>query len=255
MLLAIECGNTSTTFGIWNDDILVSSIHNETTSDWSLNDLSTIIGRLYEVSSIGSKNIDGVVVSSVAPSIDSIISQWSNDTLTKTPLFISAVNSGLQFQSTDGLDQLGSDRIANAVAGYAHYDQAVIVVDMGTATTFDYIDQDGVYYGGPIIPGIKIFNDSLSEKTEKLPYIEIAKRDKFIPTNTIEAVQTGVYHGYAGMVNHLVAQLKRQTDKNSVVIATGGYAPLISEATAAIEDINPHLTLEGLKIIWNRNLS
>ena len=153
----------------------------------------------------------------------------------------------------DNPRELGADRIVNAVAAYEKFKTSVIVVDFGTATTFDYVSDNGVYEGGVISPGVMISLEALVRNTSKLPNVDIKKVKKVVASNTVDAIQAGIYYGYVGLVDGIIKRIKTEKKENLKVIATGGLANLIFSESAEIEIVDEFLTLEGLNIVYNKN--
>ncbi|MEJ2201362.1 MAG: type III pantothenate kinase, partial [Desulfuromonadaceae bacterium] len=149
--------------------------------------------------------------------------------------------------------EVGIDRIVNAVAAYEKYRRALIVVDFGTATTFDYVSPQGEYCGGAIAPGAVIAAEALFQRTSKLPRVELSRPPQVIAQNTVASMQVGIFYGYVGLVDGIIARMKRESGDPALVIATGGLAPLLSADSAEIDEVEPLLTLEGLRLIYQRN--
>ncbi len=243
MLLVIDVGNTNVTFGLFKGKKLVKN--------WRC--VTKKVGELMGLGVDGlAGKVDGVIVASVVPEIDARLRIYIHKKIKVTPLFVTYKNAGIKI-AYPRPTEIGADRLVDAVAAWKKYKRACIVVDFGTATTLDYIDDKGRYYGGPIAPGISIANDALFEATSKLPKAGISRVKKIIPKTTKMAMQAGVYIGYLGLVEKLIGVMQREVGGRPLVIATGGLAPLISGGTKVIDKKEPHLTLEGLKIIWELN--
>lgn len=233
MLLAIDIGNTSTSFGLFRGERLVKYWRHETKK----------IGK--------TRGIDAVIVSSVVPEVDKGVQKIVQRLFKLKPIFVTYKNAGIEI-GYPRPKEIGADRLAACLAAWEKYHTACIIVDFGTATTLDYVDKSGIYWGGPIAPGIGIANEALYQAASKLPRIKIAIRGKMLPSSTKEAVQTGVYQGYIGLVERLIRRTIKEVGGCPLIIATGGYAPLIMNGTKTIRYYEPHLILEGLKTIWER---
>ncbi len=243
MLLTVDIGNTSISFGAFDGKRLVRQ--------WRMATRKTD-GRTLRRSLGTVKSVQGVCVSSVVPRLNPIVRRAVKKLFGCKVLFVTATNAGIKILHYNRR-QIGADRLVDAVAAFELYRKPLIIIDFGTATTFDYVTAKGEYGGGVIAPGIGIINDALSKMTAKLPKVPIKKTNKIIGQNTKAAIQSGVFHGYVGLVDHIVEKLKKEVGGKSKIIATGGLAKLIAGHTAMIDIVRPALTLEGLRIIWRRN--
>lgn len=198
-------------------------------------------------------DINAIIISSVVPPVVPTLERMCQRYFGLSPLLIGpGVKTGMDIRY-DNPREVGADRIVNAVAAYEKYGGPVIIVDFGTATTFCAVDAKGVYLGGSICPGIGIATEALVQRTAKLPRIELKRTDSVICRNTIESMQAGVFYGFVGQVEGIVARMRRELDMSARVVATGGLAVVIAPATKAIDVVEPMLTLEGLRIIYERN--
>lgn len=245
MLLVVDIGNTHATCGLYLDEELVKAWRAETSKP-----ASSLAQRVLR--GAPRSGVSGVCVSSVVPWADTPLRREIKDRLACEVLFATAETTGVPIIKCRK-DEVGADRLVNAVAAYEKYRKALIIVDFGTATTFDVITAKGEYAGGAIAPGVHLANRSLSDYTAKLPRADIKKTPRVIGYRTVESMQSGVFHGYVGMVNHLVDNIKKEMRSRPKVIATGGLANLIASSTSVIDDVHPNLTLEGLRLVWNRN--
>ena len=199
------------------------------------------------------KDIDNVIIASVVPSLTSVFIRMVQRYLKTTPIIVDEnTKTGLKI-CYDNPGDVGADRIVNAVAAYAAYGGPVIIVDFGTATTFCAVSKEAEYLGGVIVPGILISLEALSQKAAKLPKVTLEPPKTVIGRSTVSSIQSGIIYGYAGMVDELVERIKKEMDGEPYIIATGGLAEMIVPQTRNIKEINPILTLEGLRIVFEMN--
>ena len=252
MLLAIDAGNTNITLGLFRDEELISEWRLLTDRERSSDEYGADLGELFESAGIDRRNIDGVAIASVVPQLDQALRQMCEDYLELTPLFVNyTTDTGLKILYDSPAD-VGVDRIVDAAAAVTKYGAPCIVVDFGTATTFNVVNARREYLGGAIAPGLMISAEALFARAAKLPRVEIKRPEKVIASSTVGAMQSGIYHGYVGLVDGVLEQMIAELGEKPRVIATGGLASLIASASAFIEDIDPALTLEGLRLIYAR---
>ncbi len=252
MIIVIDVGNTNIVVGAFEDNELIRSWRMSTDFQRSSDETGIFFSQLLAHSGLQIRDIEAVVVSSVVPQIMFSLERAIKRYLRHTPIIISKeVNTGLRIL-TDNPSEVGADRIVNAVAVHNLYPGDSIIIDFGTATTFCALKANGDYLGGVICPGIKIALDALIEKTAKLPKIELVRPENVIGTNTINSMQSGAIYGYAGQIESIVSRMRKQMGP-AQVIATGGVASLIKEATDVIDILDPNLTLKGLKLLYDMN--
>ncbi|MCQ4088970.1 type III pantothenate kinase [Saccharibacillus sp. JS10] len=254
MILVIDIGNTNIVLGIYQDRQLLHHFRISTSRQSTSDEYGVMIYNLFRMWNVDAEKIEGVMISSVVPPIVGVIDQMCRTYLQQTPLIVGpGIKTGLNLRY-ENPREVGADRIANAVAAVELYGGPLVVVDFGTATTFDCIDHQGNYLGGAIVPGIGISTEALYQRASKLPRIELEKPKKVIGRNTIHAMQSGIIYGYAGQVDGIVKRIRNEMETDTLqVIATGGLAPLICAEIESAHEVNPLLTLEGLRLIYERN--
>ena len=253
MLLVIDVGNTNTVIGIYDGDTLKHDWRIRTTRNSTADEFNILANALFLDKGINRKNIDKTIISSVVPSSVPILNAFCEKYLNLTPLWINSDSvKKLMPILYNNPNEVGADRIVNAVAAYDKYKTSLIIIDFGTATTFDAISEKGEYLGGAIVPGIMISSDALFQKASRLPRVEIFEApEKIIGKDTIESIKSGIIHGNAAMVDGMVERMTKEMGTSPRILATGGLAPLISEISKTIEKVEQTLTLDGLKIISN----
>lgn len=254
MLLAIDVGNTNITLGLFRGDTLTESWRLETHHDRTGDEYGLMLRMLIEHAGHAAKDVEDVIIASVVPILTGTLERCVKRAFKKDPLIVGpGIKTGMPILYNPPKD-VGADRIVNAVAAYARYKSACIIVDLGTATTFDSVTERGEYAGGAIVPGIKISMNALFHAAAKLPKVDIQRPSAVVGKSTVESMQAGIYYGYAALVDGLVRRMRAEMKADPVhVLATGGLAPLIAEATETIERVDEGLTLDGLRLIWAMN--
>ena len=251
VLLAIDLGNTNTVFGVYEGDQLVMHWRLSTQKDRTVDEYGILLRNLFSLERIEAKRIRRVVIASVVPPLDPVLNEMASAYFAVKPMFVTHENAGIPILYDDPRE-VGADRIVNAVAVLHKYGKPAIVVDFGTATTFDAITAAGEYRGGVIAPGIVISAEALYEHAAKLPRIEIQKPANVIGTSTITSMQSGLVYGYVALVDGIITRMKDELGSKTRVIGTGGQAPFISQETRLIETVDPNLTLDGLQLLASR---
>ena len=258
MLLAVDVGNTNIVFGIFEGEALSESWRLATIHDRTADELRVLVSRLFAERGLDMQVVSGVVLSSVVPPLTATLTEMVKSAFGQGMLTIDATNAGLPVHYHPPED-VGSDRLVNGLAALAEcggMGRAIIVVDFGTATTFDVISVAGEYVGGVICPGVEISADALFQKAARLPRIDVRRPDSVIGMSTVTSIRSGLYFGYVAMVEGLVARLREELggDQPAISIATGGLAGTIAAETKALDHVRPDLTLQGLRLAWYRNL-
>jgi len=253
VLLAVDVGNTNMTVGIFDGSKLKATWRVATGVHRMPDEYASLMLNLFERQGISASKITDAILCSVVPPLVGVFEEMCRRYLKVAPLVIEAgVKTGVRI-SMDNPREVGADRIVNAVAAHALYGGPVIVIDLGTATTFDVVSEEGDYLGGAIAPGIAIATEALFARTAVLPRVELTHPKRAIGRNTVAAMQSGIVFGYAGLIEGIVTRIQQELGGKAKVVATGGYAELLARETPVIEEVNPDLTLIGLRLIYEMN--
>lgn len=253
MLLALDVGNTNITIGVFQADRLIHrwrlrTVHDQTEDEWGI-----LLRNLFSFHSIALSGVSGIAISSVVPPLNNSLRGMSERYFGQTPLFITdETDTGISIKY-DNPREVGADRIVNAVAAFHKYGGPAVIVDLGTAITFDIVSAQAEYMGGIICPGIGISVDALFTRTAKLPKVDFREPAKLVGTNTVGSIQSGLYYGAIGMIDGLLERLLSQLGPQTRTIATGGQARLIVHGSRYLKSVDEDITLEGLHLIWKRN--
>jgi len=253
MLLAIDIGNTNVVLGVFDKEKLVENWRVGTNTRITPDEYAMIFKDLFGFAGLAFNQIQGVIISAVVPPLLPVMMEMSRKYFRIEPMVVThELKTGVTIRS-DNPKEVGADRIVNAAAAYKLYGGPIIIVDFGTATTFCAVTKNGEYLGGAICPGVKISAEALFQQASRLPRVELVRPPSVIGSDTISAMQAGIIYGYAGLVDGIVERMKKELSSDTRVVATGGLAELVSPETKTIQEIKPHLTLEGLRLLYDVN--
>ena len=254
MLLAIDVGNTNIVLGVFRETELLHSWRLTTIRERTSDELGVLVSSLCDRHGVRRQDIKGIIVASVVPPLTATMMKMVADYFDQVAMLFEPAVNGCMPILIDKPNEVGADRVANSIAAFATYGKGLplIVVDFGTATTFDAVSAKGEYLGGIICPGPKLSAEALFERAARLPRIDVTKPARVIGTNTIGAMQSGLFWGYVDMVEGLVRRMKAELGGAAVVVATGGLASVVAPESSEIEHVDEELTLRGLRLIWER---
>ena len=253
MLLVIDVGNTQTVLGCYKEQELACHWRLATRQDRTGDELFVVLRQLLSLEGLSFEELNSAIISSVVPPVTPVLERVCRGRLHIPTMVVGpGLKTGMPIQY-DNPREVGADRVVNAVAAYRRWRSALIIVDFGTATTFDAVSSSGVYLGGAIAPGLKVSLDALSSTASMLPRVELVQPRRVIGRSTVASMQSGIYFGYVGLVDGIVSRMRKELDDEPRVVATGGLASLIAQSSTTIQDVAPFLTLDGLRILHELN--
>lgn len=254
MLLAVDVGNSNTVIGLYDDDTLKAHWRIATENYRTSDELRTLLTMLFHQDDIQPSSVTGCCISSVVPQVNQALIAMTQKIFAIEPLMVEpGIKTGIQLHN-ENPKELGADRLVNAVGAVEEHEGPLIIIDFGTATTFDYISAQAEYKGGIIVPGIQLSANALFEHCAKLPRVEISTPPSVIGRNTVSNISSGLTYGYAELVDGLVRRISDETGTSPKVVATGGLARTIAESAQSIDVVDPLLTMKGLRAIYTKNV-
>ena len=254
MLLTIDIGNTNMALGVFSREELSKTWRIQSDSDKTSDEYSILLLSLLSMAGFDKTDIDGVIISSVVPSLTPVFHGLCSDLFVERPLVVGpGLKTGMPILY-ENPQEVGADRIVAAVAAYEKFSGPTIVCDFGTATTFDVVSEKGEYLGGAIAPGVQIAAEALSLRTAKLPHVEIRMPKNVIGRTTVTSIQSGLYFGYIGLVTNIIKEIKEELGGRAAVVSTGGFASKLFRDIEGIDYYEPDLILDGLRVVYERNL-
>jgi len=253
MLLAADIGNTHSVFGLFDGDALRASWRLATRREGTSDELGVLLRAMFAETDLDYRDVGGMIACSVVPDLNGVLAATCRRYFDQEPLFVGpGVKTGMSILY-ENPHAVGADRIVNAVAASTRHGCPVIVLDFGTATTFDVVGESGEYLGGVIAPGVELSAEALFEKAARLPRVDVKQPARVIGRNTEEVMQSGLFHGYVALVEGLVARIRGELAVQAPVVATGGLAPVFASSLDFLEEVDLGLTLDGLRMIWQKN--